>query len=644
MSDSSKKLTVSFGAFSCTLAGFDDPFPIMKQVVDYFQQLAASDPSFGAHPQRPSTEALREIAEAGAGIPVQAEMLGDEIILSQSEPIIETETTHQDTAYAAPAEAEYSDLEEPAAMVLEEPAAIIEPQQPELIDRDELWAAFDGDPVEEVGLDDSAMPSFEPEVDVAQELAIEPDVDLAQELAIEPDVDLAEEPVIEPDVDLVEEPVSEPDVELAQDAVIEPQKSIAEEAAQLCAPLDLSGFEVVTEVEVQAETDVAPEAQYSYHTEPVEQDVELDMDLVAQAVAAWTPPETARPDAENTAQAEEIAAFSVATDAACQDALIAAAEIEPELPEFEDAPEAVLEEPDVSPTEPLVMDAPELQEWEAEFAGPVQQDTSEPEAAVEDDEFHEQEDAALERILSALRARNAEDFPDTYVSADAPADLSAEALAEAPAEAPADVSAEANATDEAPQKSLPPLVLGFGDQAGLDATHDAETDTIDVRQSDEERALDTMIGQANNDMAEFDYVSSEAPAPTPAPLVLTSAQVVQTELVLDNPISDAEGQLQDDAEPADLREFATQVGAASVTDLIEASAAYVTLVSGRPSFSRREVLGMLDELAEDQPLTQETRIKSFGTLLRGGRFKRSDNGEFAMTDDALSQYDDCRSA
>ena len=34
----------------------------------------------------------------------------------------------------------------------------------------------------------------------------------------------------------------------------------------------------------------------------------------------------------------------------------------------------------------------------------------------------------------------------------------------------------------------------------------------------------------------------------------------------------------------------------------------------------------------------------FGSLLRGGRFKRSDNGEFAMTVDALSQYEGRRSA
>jgi len=82
MADFAKKLTVSFGAFSCTLSGFDDPFPVMSQVVDYFQKLSKSDPSFGAHPERPDTEALRVLAEKTSGLAVGAEMNGDEVVLS----------------------------------------------------------------------------------------------------------------------------------------------------------------------------------------------------------------------------------------------------------------------------------------------------------------------------------------------------------------------------------------------------------------------------------------------------------------------------------------------------------------------------------------------------------------------------------
>ena len=65
MSEAVKKLTVSYGAFSCTLEGFDEPFPVMKMVVDYFQSLAERDPSFGAHPERPDADYLRNLAQRG---------------------------------------------------------------------------------------------------------------------------------------------------------------------------------------------------------------------------------------------------------------------------------------------------------------------------------------------------------------------------------------------------------------------------------------------------------------------------------------------------------------------------------------------------------------------------------------------------
>jgi len=100
MADFAKKLTVSFGAFSCTLSGFDDPFPVMSQVVDYFQKLSKSDPSFGAHPERPDTEALRVLAEKTSGLAVGAEMKGDEVVLSSVPDEIEPEFAEPKTQSA----------------------------------------------------------------------------------------------------------------------------------------------------------------------------------------------------------------------------------------------------------------------------------------------------------------------------------------------------------------------------------------------------------------------------------------------------------------------------------------------------------------------------------------------------------------
>ncbi len=50
MSDAKRILTVSYGAFSCTLDGFADPVATLRQVTEHFRDLAAQDPSFGAPP------------------------------------------------------------------------------------------------------------------------------------------------------------------------------------------------------------------------------------------------------------------------------------------------------------------------------------------------------------------------------------------------------------------------------------------------------------------------------------------------------------------------------------------------------------------------------------------------------------------
>lgn len=86
--------------------------------------------------------------------------------------------------------------------------------------------------------------------------------------------------------------------------------------------------------------------------------------------------------------------------------------------------------------------------------------------------------------------------------------------------------------------------------------------------------------------------------------------------------------LDDAASPA---VFARHMGAQSLQDLLEASAAYVSIVDGKAKFSRRDVMLALNDIGLDKEYTPEARLKSFRKLLTSGAIVRAEDGMFAIS-------------
>ncbi len=79
-----------------------------------------------------------------------------------------------------------------------------------------------------------------------------------------------------------------------------------------------------------------------------------------------------------------------------------------------------------------------------------------------------------------------------------------------------------------------------------------------------------------------------------------------------------------------FEDFAKELGASELPDLLEAAAAYVAYVEGRPQFSRPHLMGIMSKAQQAEGFSREEELQSFGQLLREGRLQKVQRGQFTV--------------
>ncbi|MDU8927531.1 chemotaxis protein CheA [Alisedimentitalea sp. MJ-SS2] len=93
---------------------------------------------------------------------------------------------------------------------------------------------------------------------------------------------------------------------------------------------------------------------------------------------------------------------------------------------------------------------------------------------------------------------------------------------------------------------------------------------------------------------------------------------------------------------SDFAEYAEDVGANTLPELLEAAAAYLSFVEGQEQFSRPQLMTQIRQV-EPEDFSREDGLRSFGQLLREGKIEKLEGGRFKAAD-SISFRPDTRAA
>lgn len=574
MVTNNKVLTVSYGTFSCTLEGFDESFDTMKAIAEYFRDLAADDRYFGAEPPTPDAEMLSRIAEREIERRVETRLESGSIVLSAAPAAQEV---------AAPVEAP---VEEPVLEVeapVEAPIAAAEAVEDLADPVEDLADPIVEEAVEEAPVLEAAIEEEEDTDNLFGDAydslsAADDTLEVAQPVETNPEDSIAAK------LRRIRAVVSRVDTQDEdEDDFIEDQHA---EDMMIEAP---EAKEEITEVAAEATED-------AFDTSAFEDDlgVEIDEDDFDDIDVDVEEPVAAAPKP----RARVIRMKRTEFEDAIADGLL----------EEDDAPEAVEEAPaaEVAPVNTPSDDV------EADLMAAL----ADVDAEMEQAESPIPENATPVKPVRPRRARRA------ALEEQVPEEAAVDRLID-----------EANTKLDEPEGNRRRSAIAHL-RAAVAATKAEKDAGVSTEKPDQS-------GAYRDDLADAVRPGRTDDAAKPrgaTPLKLVAAQRIDAPAEVDQSavrprrVSVEEiAQVEANEGASDFVEFAENMGATQLPDVLEAAASYLTFVEGRNRFSRPMLMRLAYQVG-DERFEREAGLRSFGQLLRDKKIEKIAGGRFTVSE------------
>ncbi|MCA3511618.1 MAG: hypothetical protein IOC80_02285 [Rhodobacter sp.] len=667
MTGANRILKVSYGTFSCTLEGFDDPLSTLQAVAEYFRGIAADDRYFGAAPLTPDASVLHRIAEQAVNRRVEARIEDNSMILRTDEAM----QAAMSPAPTAPWPASQPEPQPAATGLLAEESVAAKLQ------RIRAAVARDEEPADGassfIGEDAAAVAAVPPafsagtEDDVTAGTGVAPDEAWgpAQEAA---GTDSAAGPP--------EWPVAlggadgdhgEP-VDLRTEWTADDAPEPGEPAPDAALPEGLTGGQADSAAPLFTSLADFPDRLPEARPGPTAEDLPEaagaeDGDLPTSLHRAW---------------AEARASF--ARDAAAPSGPARTAAVADSAPDTGNGPPAPSAPWDatgfasswqdvLSAFQGLSQRTLPASNWpsDPDLPAPAEADT-EP-SAMQDSRGGETQQAVLLHAAEPF-ADPASAGPEAPLAAQSGSGNGAGATGSTEGRIGLDDGTESveddawGAEDATPLLRLPTTETEDSENrrrmlamAHLKAAVAAAMDT-DLQPAGEEDQSVAALPQDGDDVypdfvGQSDRPDVPTPPDRPEPLVLVSEQRIDRTLpdgavilslqqritradpaVADAPDdSGAPAGAEDAFAPAlSFSRFAQQVGAGEMPDLLEAAAAYTVCIEKQPHFTRPHLMRHVADATGTGEANREDAMRNFGLLLRQGKIAKADDGLFAVTE------------